>query len=204
MSEFLAKYLLGNMPLVPTNQIFKSPLGLFIECCGIARAVLVIIDKTKVHLDFHIYAIVEFDLLIGHPLENLIQEKPSHGGLDEKFGEIAFATPTFCPESPKVKQQPNNNMFKEAKFISPFISPKLAYETECGPSPSLEPKSCPSGHPNIVLDRGQDSTLIIHERFCAMDMPIAPTLETKEKDSTIEHESFSFETPMFHAHFWSL
>jgi hypothetical protein len=27
-----------------------------------------------------------------------------------------------------------------------------------------------------------------------MDMPIAPTLETKEKDSTIEHESFSFET----------
>jgi hypothetical protein len=37
-----------------------------------------------------------------------------------------------------------------------------------------------------------------------MDMPIAPTLETKEKDSTIENESFSFETPMFHAHFWSL
>jgi hypothetical protein len=28
-----------------------------------------------------------------------------------------------------------------------------------------------------------------------MDMPIAPTLETKEKDSTIEHASFSFETP---------
>jgi hypothetical protein len=165
MSEFLTKHLLGNMPLVPTNQLFKSPLGLFIECCGIARAVPVIIDKTKVHLDFHIYAILEFDLLIGHPLENLIQEKPFHGALDEKFGEIAFATPTFCLESPKEKQQPNNNTFKEAKFISPFISPKLSYETKRVPSPSLEPKSCPSGHPNIVLDRGQDSTLIIHERF---------------------------------------
>jgi hypothetical protein len=29
MSEFLAKNLLGNMPLVPTNKLFKSPLGLF-------------------------------------------------------------------------------------------------------------------------------------------------------------------------------
>ena len=28
-----------------------------------------------------------------------------------------------------------------------------------------------------------------------MDMLKAPTLETTEKDSTIEHESFSFETP---------
>jgi uncharacterized protein (UPF0262 family) len=28
-----------------------------------------------------------------------------------------------------------------------------------------------------------------------MDMPKAPTLETKKKDSTFEHESFSLETP---------
>jgi hypothetical protein len=74
------------------------------------------------------------------------------GGLDEKFGETAFATPTFCLESPKAKQQPNNNTLEEEKFISLFVSPKLAYEIERIPSPSLEPKSCPSGHPNIVLD----------------------------------------------------
>jgi hypothetical protein len=29
MLEFLAKNLLGNMPLIPTNKLFKSPLGLF-------------------------------------------------------------------------------------------------------------------------------------------------------------------------------
>jgi hypothetical protein len=39
MLEFLVKNLLGNMPLVPTNKLFKSLLGLFFECCGIARAV---------------------------------------------------------------------------------------------------------------------------------------------------------------------
>jgi hypothetical protein len=88
MSEFLVKTLVGNIPLVSTNRLFKSPSGLIFECCGIARAVLVIIDKTEVHLDFHIYAILEFDILIGYPLENLIQEKPSHGGLDENVRKL--------------------------------------------------------------------------------------------------------------------
>jgi hypothetical protein len=37
------------------------------------------IHETKVCLDFHIYAILDFDLLIGYPLEKLFKEKPSHG-----------------------------------------------------------------------------------------------------------------------------
>jgi hypothetical protein len=62
------------MPLVSTNKLFKSPSGLIFECCGIARAVPIRIDETDVHLDFHIYAILEFDLLICYPLENLIKK----------------------------------------------------------------------------------------------------------------------------------
>ena len=98
MSEFLAEACLGKMPLVPTNKLFKSPLGLFFECCGIARSVPIEINKIEVCLDFHIYAILEFDILIGHPLKNLIQEKPSHGGLDEKLGTTASANPIPCLE----------------------------------------------------------------------------------------------------------
>ena len=86
MSEFLEKNLLGNMPLVPTNKFFKSPLGLFFKCCGITRDVPVIIDKIEVFIYFYIFTILEFDLLIDYPLENLVKEKPSHGSLDEKFG----------------------------------------------------------------------------------------------------------------------
>ena len=52
MSEFLAKNLLGDMPLVPTNKLFKSPLGLIFECSGIVRDVPIEIDKTEVYLDF--------------------------------------------------------------------------------------------------------------------------------------------------------
>jgi len=146
MSEFLAKTLLGKMPLVSTNKLFKNLSGLIFECCGIARAVPIIIDKTKVHLDFYIFAILEFDLLIGYLLDKLIQEKPSYGGLDEKLGETAFAIPIFHPEVPMAKQHPNHDQFEEVKFISSFVS--HPYEAEHPSSPSLEPKPCPSGHPN--------------------------------------------------------
>jgi hypothetical protein len=163
MLEFLAKNLLGNMLLILTNQLFKSPLGLFFECCGIARVVPITIDKTEVHLDFHIYAILEFDLLIGHPREKLFQEKPFHGGLDEKLGTTASAIPIPCPKRPKAKQQPNHNPFEEAKFISLFFSPRLASETEHPLPTSLERKPCPSGHKPIVLGNDRDTTLTMHD-----------------------------------------
>jgi hypothetical protein len=54
-------------------------------------------------LDFHIYAILDFDFLIGYQLAKLFKEKPSYGSLDEKLGITAFATPTSCPESSKAK-----------------------------------------------------------------------------------------------------
>jgi hypothetical protein len=69
--------------LVLTNKLFKGPLGLFFECCGITRAMQVIIEKIEAFIDFHIYAILEFDILIGYPLENLIQVKPSQGSLNK-------------------------------------------------------------------------------------------------------------------------
>jgi hypothetical protein len=113
MSEFLVKTLLGNMPLVPTNKLFKSPLRLFFEYCGIIRAMPVIIDKIKVFIDFHIYAILEFDILIGYPIEKLLKEKPSHGSLDEKFGKTASAIPIFHLEIPMTKHNPNRDPVEE-------------------------------------------------------------------------------------------
>ena len=52
MSEFLAKNLLGNMSLILTNKLFKSPSGFIFECSGIVRDVPIEINETEVHLDF--------------------------------------------------------------------------------------------------------------------------------------------------------
>ena len=85
------------------------------------------IDGTEVHLDFHIYAILEFNLLIGYPLENLFQEKSSHGSLSEEFGKTASAT---HPENLMAEHYANHNPFEEVKFICPLISPELSCETK--------------------------------------------------------------------------
>jgi hypothetical protein len=77
MSEFLTNTFLGSMPLVPTNRFFKSHSGHIFECRGISRAVSIKIDKLEVHLDFSIYPILDFDLLLGYPLEKLHLENSS-------------------------------------------------------------------------------------------------------------------------------
>ena len=158
------------MPLILTNKLFKSPSGLIFECSGIVRDVPIKINETEVHLDFHIYAILEFNLLIGYPLENLFQEKPSHEILNKEFGKIASTT---YLEIPMVEHHTSHDQFEEVKFISPFISHPC--EIERSSSPSLESKLCPSSHENVVLNGGRDSTMILHDislenkNFYAMD-----------------------------------
>jgi hypothetical protein len=69
------------------------------------------------------------------------------------LGATTFATPICCPEIPTAKHTPNHNPVEEAKFISPFASPRFSSETERPSLPSLEPKPCPSGQPNIAIKK---------------------------------------------------
>jgi hypothetical protein len=156
------------------------------------------INETEVRLDFHIYAILNFDLLIGCPSEVCFQVKPSYGSRNEELGEIVIATPIPYPKSPMVMQHPKHDPFEKVKFISPFISHSC--ETK-HPAPSLELKQCLSDQPTVVPENDRDSTLFPHDIFLTkensydMDISKAPTLKTEENDFTIEHESFSFMTP---------
>ena len=126
MSEFLKDTFIGSMPLDPTDRLFRNPSGLFFECHGITRAVPVKIDKIEVCLDFHIYPIIDFDLLIGSPLENFLQEKSSHGSLNHDPGETTFTPPITYPEIPKVEHHDDHNLFEEMMLASLLISPNIA------------------------------------------------------------------------------
>ena len=69
----LAYTLLGNVTLRPSDTLLKScPSGHILECRGVASAVLLIIDKIEINLDLHIFDILNFDLLLGIPLEELL------------------------------------------------------------------------------------------------------------------------------------
>jgi hypothetical protein len=62
------------------------PLGRLVDKTPtwIIRAVPIKINIVEVHLDFHIYPILDFDHLIGYPLERLHLENSSQGSLDNK------------------------------------------------------------------------------------------------------------------------
>ena len=84
------------MPLALTNKLIKSPSGLFFECCGIARAVSIIINKIEVFIDFHIFAILEFELLIVYPFEKILQKEPR--SLNKKnLGKLLLPLLSFAP-----------------------------------------------------------------------------------------------------------
>ena len=91
------------------------------------------------------------------------KKKTPHGSLSKDFGKIAFATHL---DIPMAEHHPNNDPFEEVKFVTQFIPS----------SPLLELKQCPSGHPNVVINDGQNPTLILHgkslrnENSYAMDI----------------------------------
>jgi len=86
--------LLGNVTLRPTDMLLKScPSGHILKCRMVASAVMLVIDKIEVHIDFHIFDIPDFDLLLGFPLEKLLA---SQGSLDETLRKTASATTTPC------------------------------------------------------------------------------------------------------------
>ena len=76
-----------------------------------------IIDKIEVNLDFHIFDILDFDLLLGSPFEKLLT---SQGSLDKKLRKIASANVT-CLENSMAKHFPEPNPLKEVMYESPFI-----------------------------------------------------------------------------------
>ena len=87
---------------------------------GVTSVVLLILDKIEVHLDFHIFDILDFDLLIGYSLESLLT---SHqGSLAELLRETTFATATPYSENLLAKLLPKQNSLEEMMHASPFIS----------------------------------------------------------------------------------
>ena len=120
MPWHLAYTLLGDVTLRPSDKLLKCcPFGHIIECRGVASVVLLTLDKIEVRLDFHIYDIVDFDLLLGLPLEKLLAP---HGCLDEKLRETGSATAIPHLENLLTKPLLEQNPLKETMHTSPFIS----------------------------------------------------------------------------------
>ncbi|CAO2045309.1 unnamed protein product [Urochloa humidicola] len=132
------------------------------------------IDKIEFILDFCIFNILDLDLLLGYPLEKLLDA--SHGSLDGKLREAVFAIATSYPEDPMVKLLAKQNPLEKVMYVSPFISFELVLfevaefaalnkhdsedtlhrcEDERPSSPSIEFDFLPTGSYYVVPDHDE-------------------------------------------------
>jgi hypothetical protein len=61
---------LGNEPFAPTNKTLRLAPRSSLEGAGVLHGINLHHDNTILSLDFHVFDIQDFDMLIGHPLEN--------------------------------------------------------------------------------------------------------------------------------------
>jgi hypothetical protein len=99
MPWHLAYTLLGNVTLRPSDKLLRvvSPYT-FLSVGWVACVVPLLLDKIKVNLDFHIFDVLDLDLLRGSPTEKLLNA--SRGSLDKELREaVSTTTPLFSENS---------------------------------------------------------------------------------------------------------
>src|SRR6185503_16106555 len=91
MSASFALSYQSDNPLHPTSRSVWSGPRSTMEGIGILHDVPVWYDKTELTLDFHIFEVQDFDILIGHPIEKMFQNISPLGTLDVTLGVKTLA-----------------------------------------------------------------------------------------------------------------
>ena len=99
MSVTFASTYFGNEPLALTNKsLWVAPCS-SLEGRGILHNIIVHHDNVEMTLDFHVFDIQDFNIMIGHPLEKLFIELPTSGDLDIKLGRETFPFLSLEPKT---------------------------------------------------------------------------------------------------------
>jgi len=167
-------------------------------------------EDIEVILDFHIFDVQDFDLLVGQPIEKFLTNAPTQIKLEVHLGKetisVQIAKSTNSMTEPSLDTEPIEEVkgillvdsleSLLEKDVEEFIKeddvpaePVYISEFKTPPRPPIEFEPLPSGPEKVVLDHDRDPTTISHdeslemENTWAMEFDEAPTLESKEKDS---------------------
>jgi hypothetical protein len=81
-------------------------------------------------LDFHVFNIQDFDILIGHPLEKLFADPPKTGDLDIKLGRESFSIQVTRAKNSMAEPLPYPTLPSEVMSVAPFESPESSLEKD--------------------------------------------------------------------------
>jgi hypothetical protein len=92
--------------LVPTNRTFRDKPGSILEGIRILHDMCLLHDNVEAALDFHVFDVHDFDILIGHPIEKVFQEVPTLGTLNVRLGREIFSIPISQPKNSPAEISP--------------------------------------------------------------------------------------------------
>ena len=130
MSASFALSHLSNNPLLPTVRSLLIGPHSTIEGIGILHDVPIWDDKTEIALDFHIFEVQDFDVLIGHPVEKLFQNISSLGTLDVTLGGRTFSSPILRSKDSLAEPMPQEEQVDEVQAIFPAETPESSLEKD--------------------------------------------------------------------------
>jgi hypothetical protein len=187
MSASFAYDLLKHMSLTPTTKLLKGLSGHIFLSLGIMYVLFIQVKGTMVHLSFYIYEIIVFDLLIGQPIERLIQEGRA-GKLNIRLEKnFKLSIPITHSLNTETKPILEKDPMKEVKVASldDLIEPSLEDDAQFfieeeeenstdsepldellePPKPTIELKPLPFGLRYTFLNNVQYSLMIISDKF---------------------------------------
>jgi hypothetical protein len=120
MFDFVALTFLGNETLAPTSKIFKSSSGSLVEGYEILQNVSIQYKD--------VFEVSVFDLLIGHPIENLFLDVPRLGSLDTKLGKDTSSILISRSTNSLTEPIPICEPFQKVMVTSPLGPPESVTE----------------------------------------------------------------------------
>ena len=173
---------LRDEPLVQTDKTFQTSFGGILEAYGTLQNVSIRHEDVEIILDFHMFDVQDFDLLIGHPIEKLLMDAPTQNKLGVHLGKetisIHIARAKNSMTEPSLNSEPIEGVKRILLVDSPesllekdveeFIKedeptePIYISEFETPPGPLIEFELLPSGPKKVVLDVDRDPTMISH------------------------------------------
>jgi hypothetical protein len=123
ISASLARTFLANEPIAPTNKTFRVGPRTKLEGLGILHNISLYYDNVEIILDFHVFEVQDFDILIGHPLEKLFAKPPKTGDLDIKLERESFSIQVTRAKNSMAEPLSYPNLPSKVMSVTPLSHP---------------------------------------------------------------------------------
>ena len=130
MSKSFALTCLGEEPHAPIVKSFRITPQSNLKGLEILHNITLYHGNVEMALDFHVFDIQDFNIMIGHPIEKLFLDPPKIGDLDVKLGRDTFTIPITRSKNSMAESLPHLNLPKEVMSVLPFDSPESSLEKD--------------------------------------------------------------------------